>query len=117
MAENDPVALKRAYHALFDSIVIGPEDEKGVRPISYILKNWDGSFEDINRLSDEMVDSGFAKLNPLRPQLLYQFFRISEGALGPTIAIIKFNTTLIFNSSAKPQTFTSSFFSHTLGKF
>ena len=64
MAEKDPAALKRAYHSLFDSIVIGPEDESGCRQITYVLKNWDGSLEDISRLKTEMVEAFMRLSNP-----------------------------------------------------
>jgi hypothetical protein len=37
ISEHDPQALKSAYHALFDSVVVGPEDDSGVRSTSYIL--------------------------------------------------------------------------------
>jgi len=56
MAEKDPAALKRAYRSLFGSILIGPEDEMGCRTLSYVLKDWNGSLEDVNRLSKEMVE-------------------------------------------------------------
>lgn len=56
LREKDPVALKRAYRSLFDSIVIGPEDSQGHRQITYVLKNHDVSIEDISRLRAEMVE-------------------------------------------------------------
>lgn len=37
IAENDPQALKQAYHALFSKVVVGDEDTNGVRPIEYVL--------------------------------------------------------------------------------
>lgn len=46
MRNNDPVALRNAYHALFEEIRVGPENEKGVRTISYILKNEENPPED-----------------------------------------------------------------------
>lgn len=41
IAQHDPQALKSAYHALFDSVVVGAEDENGVRPVSYVLDHED----------------------------------------------------------------------------
>ena len=41
IAEHDPLALKSAYHALFDSVVVGSENENGVRSVSYILDHED----------------------------------------------------------------------------
>ena len=57
LKEKDPVALKRAYYSLFDSILVGPEDSQGHRSVTYVLKNWDGSIEDISRLRAEMVEA------------------------------------------------------------
>ena len=37
IAEHDPLALKSAYHALFDAVVVGAENKDGVRSISYVL--------------------------------------------------------------------------------
>lgn len=57
LKEKDPVALKRAYYSLFDSILVGPEDSQGHRSVTYVLKNWDGSIEDISHLRAEMVET------------------------------------------------------------
>ena len=60
MIEKDPVALKRAYFELFKSITIGAEDENGVRPMTFTLKNEkDEPFEDRVRLNREMVEVFF----------------------------------------------------------
>ena len=57
MAEHDPEALKQSYHALFDRIVVGPEDEKGVRSIDYVLSE---HTEDVSGLRSLM---GCGELN------------------------------------------------------
>lgn len=56
--EKDPVALKRAYYSLFKQIVVGPEDNLGNRTLTYILKNSDETYEDVNRLRRQMVEAG-----------------------------------------------------------
>lgn len=40
--EHDPVALKRAYGQLFESIVVGDLDKSGKRPLKFILREDDG---------------------------------------------------------------------------
>lgn len=47
--DNDPQALKTAYYALFDSVIVGPENDLGVREIKYVL-------------SEESLEDGYGKL-------------------------------------------------------
>lgn len=56
IAENDPLAIKTAYHALFDSVIVGPENEQGIRTIKYVLS--DESHEDGYGPRSEMVEVG-----------------------------------------------------------
>lgn len=53
MAEHDPEALKQAYHSLFSRVVVGPEDENGVRTVEYVLSD---HAEDDFGLRSEMVE-------------------------------------------------------------
>jgi site-specific DNA recombinase len=39
IAEHDPVALKNAYGLLFEAVVVGDLDAKGVRPLEFIVRN------------------------------------------------------------------------------
>jgi len=56
--ENDPLALKRAYYSLFESIVVGPENETGHRTITLTLKDGGGAFEDELQDTVQMVEAG-----------------------------------------------------------
>lgn len=56
IADNDPLAIKTAYHALFDSVVVGPENDQGIRTIKYVLS--EESHEDGYGPRSEMVDLG-----------------------------------------------------------
>jgi hypothetical protein len=65
MLENDPVTLKNAYRKLFRQIRVGPEDEMGMRTITYVLTQ---TGEDEVCSKSEMVEANFGKSNPKRPQ-------------------------------------------------
>ena len=56
VADNDPQAIKMAYHSLFDAVVIGAENDHGERSITYVLG--DGSHEDYFGPRSEMVEAG-----------------------------------------------------------
>lgn len=55
ISENDPLALKQAYRALFSSVVIEDEDENGIRKINYVLGE---ACEDDCGPRLEMVEAG-----------------------------------------------------------
>lgn len=39
MQEHDPVALKNAYQQLFEAIVVGNLDSKGVRSLEFVIRD------------------------------------------------------------------------------
>ena len=55
IADNEPLALKMAFRALFEAVVIGPENDLGIRTISYILS--EESHEDIVGPRLELVEA------------------------------------------------------------
>ena len=56
MAEHDPEALKQAYHTLFKRVVVGPENENGIRTVEYVLSE---PTEDGFGPRSEMVEKAF----------------------------------------------------------
>jgi hypothetical protein len=39
IAEHDPVALKNAYGLLFEAVVVGDLDARGVRPLEFVIRD------------------------------------------------------------------------------
>jgi len=62
IAEHDPVALKNAYSHLFDAVVVGDLDVKGVRPLEFVIKdgNAPGVFVTAEANSSDALKMGYS---------------------------------------------------------
>lgn len=66
IAENDPVSLRTAYQKLFKEVIVGDLDDRGNRPLEFVLKG-DDLFDPVNPAAHSSVGKKMAQAEGLEP--------------------------------------------------